>query len=322
VVSFRLAAAAVLALVSAPQRAHAGEGDALLGQAQLALDDIDFEGARALVAQAIEAGDLDAAQLALAYRVAGEVAASVDDAAAARDHFVRWLLLDPAASLGDGQSPKIVEPFTAAQVEVARLGAFTVEASATRAAAKIRLALDAHDPLALIEGFRVRLASGALIEHRGLDVELPADDDTTFAGTVIVFDAHGNTLAEREVSSEPTPEVVVLGPTTRSNRFPTLVRWPTWAVLTGVTAGIGGYFAVQVRGDRDDLAAINADPGAHSFDEVTDVTARGDRHALYANLAFGVAAAAAITTVLTFVLEPGPVTIEPAPGGASAMVQF
>lgn len=315
----RLAAALVIALSTT---AHAGDGDALLGDARVALDDIDFEGARGLIDRAISAGDLDAATLAQAYRLAGEVAAALDDAAAAQDAFARWILLDPEAALAGDESPKIAEPFAAAQASVARSGPLTIDITAQRRPAKVRIAVAVHDPLGMIAGFRVRLPDGAVIEQRGLDVELPADDDTAVAVEVLVIDTHGNTLAEREVSSEPEAPVTAIGLRTERDRFPAPLRWPTWTGLTIVSGAIAGYFVVLLGNDRDDLAAINADPGAHTFDEVTAVEDRGDRHALYANLAAGVAVAAAITTVLTYVLEPGPVEIAPAPGGAAASVRF
>jgi hypothetical protein len=83
--------------------------------------------------------------------------------------------------------------------------------------------------------------------------------------------------------------------------------------------GVGGYFAWQLGKTEDDLAALNATSGQHSFDEALDLTERGDRQALIANIGFGVAGVAAVAAVLTLVLEPtGTVEVAPTAGGATA----
>lgn len=112
-----LAATAAVAGLAVPAAANP-----LLDQAQRAIDDIDPQGARDLTRRALESGKLDAAELRRAHRLAGESAAAMGDGKAARDHFVRLLLLDPAASLPAGVSPKLAKPFAEARAEAERLG--------------------------------------------------------------------------------------------------------------------------------------------------------------------------------------------------------
>ena len=96
------------------------------------------------------------------------------------------------------------------------------------------------------------------------------------------------------------------------------MRWPTWAGVALVGAGVGGYFAWQVGQTEDELAALNAASDQHSFDEALALRDRGQRQALYANVGFGVAGAAALAAVLTLVLEPdAAVEVNPAPSGAT-----
>ncbi|MBZ0236013.1 MAG: hypothetical protein K8M05_27035, partial [Deltaproteobacteria bacterium] len=121
-------------------------------------------------------------------------------------------------------------------------------------------------------------------------------------------------------------DVVTPAQPTHRGGWPTIVRWPVWTGLAVVAAGAGGFFAYQVGQTEDELAALNAASDMHSFDEAEAVRDRGERQALFANIGFGVAGAAALAAVLAFALEPDRVEILPAPtaGGATigASIRF
>jgi hypothetical protein len=301
-----------------------------LDDAQRKIDEIDYEGARDLVAKTLDGGGLSSTELARAHRMAGEIAAALGDAAGAEEHFVAWLVLDPTAQLDEGVSPKIAEPFAAAQARATKLGALDPEITVERLDARALVTLGGKDPLQMIAGMKVEIDGGGTEETRALSIEVSVPDRTTDV-TVTVLDARGNVLAVRtatvDVVAGAGPVVETGSGGGRSGGLPAAVRWPTWTVLTAVSAGVGGYFTWQLGNDQDELAAINAEPAQHSFDEAEAARDRGDRHALYANIAFGVAGAAALAAVLTYVLEPdGDVevapTASPTGGGLSATLKF
>jgi hypothetical protein len=326
-----LLAAALLAALAAPAAAGGDDGAGLLDRAQKAIsDDIDYDTAGTLVQQALDGGGLSRADLARAHRIAGEVAAALDDAAGARAHFVRWLLLEPDATLADGMSPKITEPFEAARAEARELGAMTIEVAAERRPGKVRVTLDARDPLNLIARLRAR-ADGVEAEDVGTRVELEVPGDAPLAVEISVLDEQGHELERQTVTAEVGGAVEPDRPPPRieggrgGGGWPAIIRWPTWTAVAVVAGGAGGFFAYRVGQDEDELAALNASAAEHTIDEAEAVQARGQRNALYANIGFGVAAAAAVTAILTFVLEPDDqprVEVTPQGDGVSVSVRF
>ncbi len=317
------AVAVATALLLSASVAHADQ--AQLAQAELAVEEIDYEAARALVGQALDGGGLAVSDLGRAYRLAGEIAAALDVPDEARDHFLRWILIDPAARLPAGSSPKIARPFAAAQAEAARLGAMSVVARATRRGAVIVVELTTTDPLGMITAVRVR-GAGSEARATGTRVELEVAETGPVELRVSALDARGNELASRRVTTSDAGVAVTTDApaTTRARRWPTPVRWPTWTVLGALSAAAGGYFAWRVGQAEDELAALNAASEAHTFDEARAIQQRGDRDATIASAALGVAAAAATVAVLTFVLEPDghEVAVAPAGLGVTASLRF
>ncbi|MCE9579158.1 MAG: hypothetical protein K8W52_38905 [Deltaproteobacteria bacterium] len=326
-----LALPALLALSAT--RAHADDPSALLDRAQHAVDEVDYEAARRLVTGALEAGSLSHTDLARAHQLAGVVAAAVGDDAGARDHFVRWILLAPGAQLGAEVSPKIAAPFALARDEADRLGAMTFDVEVTREPGAAVFTVNAHDPLNLAVKLRVRIA-GAATESPLPSARVEVEDKVPLTAQITILDDRGDELATRDTGAPPrvggdAPAGAVTSATAspvHHHRIPAVVRWPTWAAATVLAAGAGGYFAWQVQKDHDALDALNADSSAHTFDEARALEDRGSKHAMYANIGFGVAGAAALATVLTLVLDKDQVEVAPlvAPdgGGARATVHF
>lgn len=318
------AVALALALLLVPGLAH-GDGAGLLDEAQRKIDDIDYEAARDLVAKAIDAGGLDHDQLARAHRLGGEVAAALDDDPAARDHFLRLLVIDPGATLPEGVSPKINGPFTAARARAKKVGALALDATATRDGDAITVTVDARDPLDQIALVRAE-AGDVFVEESGGTLVVPGA--TASSVVVTALDARRNELATRTVDVAAVVAAVE-APAASGRRagFPAALRWPTWAGLAVVAGATGGYFTYRVGQAEDELEAINASPDMHTFDDAEAVRDRGRRDALVANVAYGVAGAAAIAAILTLVLEPdGDVEVAPtaSPDGAgvAARVRF
>lgn len=335
--------ALILLLVASP--ALADDSTALLDKAQQAIDDIDYETAKKLAMQAIDGGKLEGKSLHRAYRLAGESAAALGDNKSAKEHFLRWIVLDPKAELPAGSSPKIGLPFSEARAEADKLGRFAVDVAVNRQKDKVEIVLSAHDPLSMVAGMRLQLGDASVVAVTGNRAILPVADAASVSVAVAVVDARGNELSRRTVTgtsggsgsgsggsgsggggSGGGPDLTTpVGPTTRGG-WPTIVRWPVWTGVAVVAAGAGGFFAYQVGQTEDELAALNAMSDMYSFDDAENVRTRGERQALFANIGFGVAGAAAVAAVLTFVLEPDKVEIQPAPtaGGATigASIRF
>ena len=319
-----LVAAAILA-IAVP--AHASPGAELLDRAQQAIDDVDYTSARDLTYEALMAGGLERDELIRAYRLAGEVAAALGDEVVARDHFTRWILLDPSASLRPGVSPKINGPFNAARGEVDRLGRMDIDVRVAREADRIKVSLASRDPLKMIGGLRVRLGDASEVGIDGTTAVLPAADPKGIDVAVAVVDRKGNVLLRVDVAGRggdgggrvtPAGPTIPAGPRSRTvHSIPAPLRWPTWAGLAVLAGGAGGYFLYRVGQAEDELAALNADSNEHTFDEALVIQERGDRDAMLANIALGVGGAAALAAILTLVLDDTKVEVLPAPTGAS-----
>jgi len=295
----------------------------MLGKAQKAIDDIDYETAKAATDEALASGTLDRGELARAHMLAGEVAAALGDDAGAHDHFERWILLAPDAKLPDGLSPKITQPFTAAHASADALGAARFDVDASRARGKVAITV-AGDPLHMVARVHLAFDHGGDREGVSAEFEVPVDDAATQA-TITLADEYGNTLAERTVTFGGTTATAAIeshAPET-THTIPGPLRWPTWAVLTAVAAGSCGYFAHARSQDEQDLAALNASSGTHSFDEAKAIEDRGNRDTLLTNVSLGVAIAALAATVVTVAVDHE-VEVQPiaAPGAAGASVSL
>ena len=315
------------ALIASAAPAIADDGSAMLGRAQKAIDDIDYDGAKKLVEGALASGALGPSELARAHMLAGEVAAALGDDAGAHDHFERWILLDPAARLPDGLSPKITTPFTAAHASADALGssAFAVYPG-HRGDGKLELAI-AHDPLHMVARVHVAFDHGSDAEAVGDHFTVAIDDAATRI-TVTLLDEHGNRLAESINMGLETHATAAAAPaaatTTTSHRLPAASRWPTWTVLAVVAGGSAVYFARAASDDQSQLDALNASSTTHTFDEAKAIADRGSRDTLLANVSIGVAAAAAAAVVVTVIVDRRTVEVQPlaAPGAAGASVTF
>jgi hypothetical protein len=293
-----VALAAALILTGARTAAADEPGKAELDAAAEAIDGVDFEAARQHADAALSGGQLPRGQLVRAHRLLGEIAGALDDPTAARDHFLRWLVLDPEGALPAGMSPKITGPFDEARAQAHRIGPLALRVGVHRRPGVVALEVHRRDPLHMIARLRAAMAGGP--EVTGQDrLELPAADARQVAIAITAVDEHGNVLLIEPVTAEPRAgERPPPG-----KRLPRALRWPTWTAVALIAAGSGGFFAWRVGQAQDDLDALNADSAQHSFDEARAIQDRGERAALGANISLAVAGVAAAAAVLTVVLE-------------------
>ncbi len=319
--------AAVL-VTAAPARAQS-DGAAMLGKAQKAIDDVDYDTARTLTDQALASGSLHASELARAHMLAGEVAAAVGNDSAAHDHFERWLALAPDAQLPPGLSPKIMGPFEAARADVRKLGATRLDVTIDRKKDKTSFAVTG-DPLELVARVHVALAAGGEGNAVGTRVDVVIADDVAGVATLTLLDEQGNQVAELsrtlEVRAHAAAAAAEPGTHATGHRVPAALRWPTWTAVTVIAGGAAGDIARLAAKDHDARAPRNPASPLHSVAAARARGDRGKRDSLYTNVSLGVAIAAAAATIVTFAVDSHDVEVRPlaAPGaaGASATLHF
>ena len=305
--------AVAAALVVASASAHVGVAHAddasvagAIGRVRAERAALRYRDALAGVDAALALGKASPAQLAELYRMAGELAAGLDEPTRAEQWFARWLALVPDAQLPGDASPKVKAPLEAARAALggARL-AITV--TPTAPAATVAVAVSG-DPLRMVRSVRVRGPEergawegglpGAPLSIAGIE-----GDALVAAG----LDEHGNELVvmpfarpgsgERDVGEIGSGSGTGTGTGTGTGR-PLRGRWQTWAGVTVAFAAAGGVFAWRTDVAQDEFDRLRAESDQHTFAELEDVRARGERHALLANVAFGAAAATAVVTVV------------------------
>ena len=90
---------------------------------------------------------------------------------------------------------------------------------------------------------------------------------------------------------------VSVGRTPEREPPPIYARWWLWGTGALVGAGATAFFAVQLQADEDDWRAIKRASQEHTYAEALAVQDRGERHALYANIATMTTAALAAVSL-------------------------
>jgi hypothetical protein len=314
----------------AARRAAAAERPAELGQALVALDDLRYEDAAALLERAWRRGDNDPGSLALVFRLQGEVAATLGDEAAAHAAFQRWWAIAPTARLPPGTSPKIVASFDAARAQVA--GKKPLGAHAELGTGALLVVIEA-DPLAQVAGARAKWQAqdgvAGVVERAGnasFSLPLPAlgrltvhpvlvdrfgnellglpalvvagpgdasTDDALGAGSI---DERGGAPAD---PSTGAGGVVGPGDGARAGSGEPRPAWASpwlWGGLTVAAAGAGVTFAILADRSRDELDALNATSSEHPFADAEAAKRRLEQRTLGLNVSVIAASALAVVT--------------------------
>jgi hypothetical protein len=257
-------------------------------EARLAYDE-----ALVIVESAIQAGGNDTDHLVELYLMAGRLAAGLDKAKLAEEHFAIVLALRPSTTLPDDTSPKIAVPFTVARTKTKPFEARLVIDATTVAV---------EGTLPMFTGIAIRYRVGTyedkLVDRTQIVVARPANSTIL---EVLALDQYGNTLWS-EVPPAPIEAPHVDHPRDDRSIFQ---RWSTWAVVTGVALTVGGVAAWRFDSAQNEFDK-KRDDGMTSVGDLQAIENRGDRWGLIANISFGVAAAAGIATVTTFFVYPKP----------------
>lgn len=199
--------ALAIALFAAPGLAQVGTS--ALATAERAYLDVDFDGTRTSARAAIAEGGLDTRDLARAYELLAVASAALGDDEAARDAYVRLLVLAPDAGPGDILPPKRRAAYREARAIVAlQVDPLSVEVRWDAAARAARITV--RDALGLASGVRFeRFDRGAAASRTVLPLEsgvvsVPlADAHGDVAYAVTVLDARGNHWLERGTAESP-----------------------------------------------------------------------------------------------------------------------
>ena len=310
------ALATLLVVAVAVAAAPVARADDELAEAERLKAALDYQDALAIVDRLLARGGAAPDRLAQLHLLAGTLAAGLDRAALAEDHFARLLAIEPGATLPPGTSPKITAPFDAARARTEPL-----HISARAADGVVALALG-PDPLGIVVGIDVDAvdASGRHLEiadGRTTRVALPPG---VRVSEVRALDASGNRVWAGPVSGEPSgpaaaPPPSPPAPTPAAARValtrpapapsPGLARrWSTWAALGGVALAAGGFSAWRFEVAQTDWNTLRAEDNQHDYSALQAVEQRSRHWALAANIGFGVAAAAAVTTAIVFATRP------------------
>lgn len=245
----RLALLVVVALASS---AHADSTK--LGDARRALDELRYDDAQRLLVAALAEGNNSAAAMRELYQLAAEVEAVLGHADLAEQYDRRWLAIDPNAQLSAARSPKVRDPFVAAQAYTTAHGALAVHA--VRNGANVDVAVT-NDPLAMVR---------SACELTGTPVALGEGRASlaTAATHVAVCDEHANRLAELDVATTVTSVVTRVGESPPAPivetpsppvEIPVSHRWTTWGIPTLIT-GVAGLiclgYALRAQTDLDE----------------------------------------------------------------------
>ena len=253
---------------------------------------LDYDRALAVVEQAIAHGGAAPGRLADLHVLAGELAAGLDRAAAAEDHFARALALRPATALPAGTSPRLTGPFAAARAR----GVPALQVSATVQQGLVTLAVGA-DPLGLVVGISVHTvdshgAHAEVSERAALRVVVAPGGSVV---EVAALDAVGNRVwVSAPSTASPAPSPRPPPPPSPRARHASAIPW---AVATGVVLAGAAACGWRERVAQDDWNTLRA-TNAPSFRALTVLEDRGRHWAFAADLGIGVAAATGVAAAI------------------------
>jgi hypothetical protein len=279
-----------VALVLLVSIAHA---DDAIDRARQLEAKLAYDEALAIIDTEIRSGRAEPDRLVELHMIAGRLAAGLDKAKLAEDHFAIVIALRPSTTLPDDTSPKIAVPFTVARTKT-----------------------KPFDPRAVIDAGQVKIDGGSPLVGIAVRHRVGTHEDTVVDRTqhvvarplnsaileVRALDEFGNTLW-RETPPAPLEKPTRIDETT-DPRNP-FQRWYVWATLSGAGLVMGGIAAWRFDSAQNEFDNKRSD-GMTDVRDLEAIERRGRKWALTANIAFGIAAASGITAVATFFLFPAP----------------
>jgi hypothetical protein len=270
-----------------------------LAAARKAIEDVRYDDARGLLVEALKAGTNGPDALHEIYQLSAATAVVLGQGELAEQYYRRVLSLDPDARLPADASPKLRQPFVAAQAYMAAHHRLDVRAA--RRGRRIEITVVA-DPLGMVAAVTA-IVDGAPLPEVAVTGAPIVLAPSGAVDRIVLLDEHGNTL---RVIAAPPAGAEPVDPAGRpsSPRVPILRRWITWAIPAVVMSGTGVAFLVaaqQASGRLDDILATS---GTHFLDEAEQERRRWRDDTLIANLAFAAAGAFTVTAIVMAATQP------------------
>jgi len=271
-----------------------------LAAARRAVEDVRYDDARGLLVEALEAGTNRPDELREIYQLSAATAMVLGQRDLAEQYYRRVLELDPEARLPADASPKLRQPFVAAQAFMAAHR--RLDARAVRRGRGIEVTVVA-DPLGMVAAVTAIVDGEPLpaVAVSGAPIVLRPHGQVE---QIVLLDEHGNTLRMIAApgdgpASGADPALEPASPNT-----PFLRRWTTWAIPAAVFTGTGVAFLVGAERAKGRLDDILASSGTHFFDEAEQERKHWKDDALIADIAFAAAGAFAVTAIVMAVTRP------------------
>lgn len=274
----------LIALASASV-AHA---DSATEKAQAGLAELRFEDARTIATDGLEEGTRGPEELSPLYMILGQVSASLGEDKEAEAHFRAAISLDANASLPEGVSPKLSEPFSAAVSSLKNEQAIDL-LSELDADGQLSVQV-ASDPAELVGGVEATFqldgeSKSERAEGTGtLRLELPSGVANV---QVALIDKHGNRLtAFTKVDSSEAVEADIIStkpPGSKAAGPPIYKRWQLYAGLAVGSLATGAYFGNVSRSKTDEIAQLE---DGTEFSVAQDLEDQAKKNALFANIGF------------------------------------
>ena len=285
-----------------------------LAEARRAIAEVRYDDARRLLVEVLARGGSRPEELRELYELSAATAVVMGQVDLAEQYYRRVLALDPAASLPAGASPRLRDPFVAAQAYMAAHG--RLEARAARHGAAIEVTV-VSDPLGMVAAVTA-IVDGAPLPKRAFAGQPIVLAPAGTVSEVVLLDEHDNYLRAIDASAlgESTPRATAGTDraTPHAPRTPIVRRWQTWAIPAAVFAGAGVGFLVDARLAKGRLDDLLADDSMHFFTEAEEERRRWRGHTLVADLSFAAAGAFTATAIYMYATRPT-TTLTPIAGG-------
>jgi hypothetical protein len=241
----------------------------------------------------------------------------------AEQYYRRMLAIDPDANLPSDASPRLRDPFVAAQAYMAAQKRFDARAQRTAHGIEITIV----DPLGMVVAVAT-LEHGVVRRKQGL-VEAAQSVAATVSGgaaepfviddvgdQVVVLDEHGNFLRVIDMPARPVAEAPAPAPHT-----PWFRRWYVYAAPAVAAGGVTAFLFVDAQRTRDRLDDILVHDSTHYFDDAETERRRWRGHTIFAWVGVGVTLGFT-TTAIVMARTAHPVRVTPSVGSDHASLSL
>lgn len=265
-----------------------------LEQARTAVRDVRYDAAQRLLIEALQRGSNGPDELREIYQLSAAASIVLGQQELASQYYRRMLAVAPDADLLPDASPRLREPFVAAQAFMAAQPRFGIHAVRNGTSIEVKVS----DPLRMVFAIVASRAGIRLATVR--NAAEPVVIEVADVDEIAVIDEYGNRL--RSISGAELGHA----PALRASPTPLLRRWTTWAVPAAAFAGVGVAFLIAGQQSKANLDDIVANSSGYYLTDAEAARTSWRRDTQLANVAFGVAGAFAVTAAVMALVRPDP----------------